>query len=327
MAREPRDYDPRARDDDDRRRLPPGFSAPLRVLVPFLIVCVFTLSIGLSTYFTVEGDERAIVTRAGAVEYVAEPGLHFKAPFLDSTHFRSVQLQSITTPVLNSYTIDNQEVDATLVVQYVAPADQLAYIYTNVGDLPTKLLTMTADRWKIEAGKINVSSFAATRGKLVADTRKIVQDEAARLYHVAVIDVQLVNMDYQKSYRDAQANAAVIKTQVEAAQQSQDKAKIEAETARITAAGQAAQAIETARGAAEGVRLAAIAKAEATRVQGAAEAHAKQLMAEALTSNPVLVEFQKALAWDGRLPVNMYAGAPLPFLNVPASPSVPGLLR
>jgi len=286
-------------------------------MIGLLIGVIVSLAVAFGTYFTVEPYERGIVTRAGSFSYVADPGLHFKLPFVDSVTHRRVDVQTITTPQLNTYTIDNQEVDAVLVIQYVVPPEELAYIYSNVGELTPLLQTMTADRWKIEAGKINVSNFASTRGTLIGTVKAIVAAEAKRLYHVTVTDVQLFNLDYQKTYRDAQAQAAVVKTQIEQSQGLQEKAKIDAETARIAASGEANRAIEAARGAAEAVRLAAIARAEATRVQGAAEAGAKQLMADALTSNPVLVDYQKALAWDGKLPQAMYANLPLPFLNSP----------
>ena len=37
-------------------------------------------------------------------------------------------------------------------------------------------------------------------------------------------------------------------------------------------------------------------------------------MAKALTANSTLVELEKAKRWNGVLPVNVYAGAPIPFL-------------
>ena len=38
-------------------------------------------------------------------------------------------------------------------------------------------------------------------------------------------------------------------------------------------------------------------------------------MAEALAHNPSLVEYQKALRWNGQLPQNVYAGTPIPFFQ------------
>lgn len=289
----------------------------LQRLIVAAALTLLVVIVGSTTFFTVNPYERGIVTRAGNFSYVAEPGLHFKLPFLDDVTFRRVDVQTITTPTLNTYTVDNQEVDAVLVIQFVTSPQDLAYIYANVGNVAPLLQTMVADRWKVEAGKINVSNFAANRGNLVNSVKATAASEARRLYHVEITDVQLVNLDYQKSYRDAQAAAAVVKTQIEQSQGLQEKARIDAETARIAAAGEANRAIERARGEAESTRLAAIARAEATRVQGEAEARAKGLMAEALTANPTLVEYQKALAWDGKLPVNMYASTPLPFLQTP----------
>ena len=38
--------------------------------------------------------------------------------------------------------------------------------------------------------------------------------------------------------------------------------------------------------------------------------------ANALSANPVLVEMKKAEQWNGALPTAIYAGAPIPFMNV-----------
>ncbi len=326
----------------------PKIQASLIGLLLAVLIGIITV---IGTYFTVDPYERGIVTRAGNFAYVAEPGLHFKVPFLDSVTKRRIDVQTITTPQLNTYTVDNQEVDAVLVIQYVVPPEELSFIYANVGELTPLLQTMTADRWKIEAGKINVSNFASTRGILINTVKTIVATEAKRLYHVTITDVQLFNLDYQKSYRDAQAQAAVVKTQIEQSQGLQEKAKIDAETARVAASGQANQAIEAARGSAERVRIDAIAQAEAVRVNaiaqaeamrvqaiaaseaarikgiaeasvikavGDAEAGAKEAMANAISVNSGVVEYLKASRWDGKLPVSMYAGAPIPFLPMAA---------
>lgn len=81
------------------------------------------------------------------------------------------------------------------------------------------------------------------------------------------------------------------------------------------AAGIANSAIEAARGRAQSVRLEAEQQAAAILLKGQAEAKAQDLMAEALAKNAVLVDYQKALRWNGVLPQNVYAGAPIPFLQ------------
>ena len=127
--------------------------------------------------------------------------------------------------------------------------------------------------------------------------------------------MQLPNLDYQQSFRDAQAQAAVVKTQIEQAQGLRLKASIDAETARTKAAGEANAAIEAARGRAQSLQLEAEAQAHAVLIKGQAEAQAQQLMADALSRNAALVEYQKAMRWDGQLPQNVYAGTPIPFFQ------------
>lgn len=290
-----------------------GRSGAGRILAAAAGVILIAFLIG--SYFTIAQYERGVVTRAGRLSYIAEPGLHFKLPFLDAVRIYRVDIQQFTTPPLNSYTVDNQEVDATLTVQWQLPVEQVAFIFTNTPAPEQQLQAMVIDRFKVEAGKINVTDFANNRGAMVRKVYGIVRDEAERLYHLRVTDVQLPNLDYQRSFREAQAQAAVVKTQIEQAQGLKLKADIDATTVKTKAAGEADAAIEAARGRAQSLQLEAEAQARATLIRGQAEAQAQQLMAEALSRNASLVEYQKALRWNGQLPQNVYAGAPIPFFQ------------
>jgi regulator of protease activity HflC (stomatin/prohibitin superfamily) len=307
-SREPADNDGRA---------PPR--APLAKIVMLAAAGIVTLLVVSLSYFTVAQYERAVVSRFGRLNYVAEPGLHFKMPFMDTVRTYRVDIQQFTTAKLNTYTVDNQEVDATLTVQWQLPVDQVAFIFTNTPDPGHQLEAMVIDRFKVEGGRINVTEFANNRGALVKKVYDIVRDEADRLYHIRVTDVQLPNLDYQPSFRDAQAQAAVVKTQIEQAQGLKLKADIDATTVVARASGEANAAIQAARGRAESVRLEAEAGAHATLIRGQAETEVQKLMAAALSQNATLVEYQKALRWNGQLPQAIYAGAPIPFLQAPAA--------
>jgi regulator of protease activity HflC (stomatin/prohibitin superfamily) len=120
------------------------------------------LAVGIiwGSCFTVAQYERGVVTRAGRLLYVAEPGLHFKIPCLDAARIYRVDIQQFTTPPLNPYTVDNQEVDATLTVQWQLPVEQVAFIFTNTPMPEQQLRSMVIDRFKVEAGRINVTDFA-----------------------------------------------------------------------------------------------------------------------------------------------------------------------
>ena len=48
---------------------------------------------------------------------------------------------------------------------------------------------------------------------------------------------------------------------------------------------------------------------------GEAAAQAQEAMAAALSKNASLVDYERARRWNGQLPQNVYAGAPIPFLQ------------
>lgn len=56
--------------------------------------------------------------------------------------------------------------------------------------------------------------------------------------------------------------------------------------------------------------------AESLRLRSEAEANAIRVRANALSSNAKLVDLTLAEKWDGKLPVNMYGGGAVPFINV-----------
>lgn len=56
--------------------------------VGFVVASLLVLWLVLSSYYTVQPEERAVVKRFGEVVAVTDPGLHFKAPFgIDSVEF------------------------------------------------------------------------------------------------------------------------------------------------------------------------------------------------------------------------------------------------
>lgn len=288
----------------------------MKSLIAAAVAFVMLFLFFVTNYYTIQPYERGIKTFGGNYAGIAEPGMHFTMPFVGAVRKVDVSQLQFTTAKLNTYTVDNQEVDATLVVQYQYPETELEYIYKNVGFDPTILGNMVVDRWKIEAGKVNVGDIANNRGKLVKSVFDIVKSEALRLYHINVTDVQLYNLDYMDSYRAAQAQASTVKTQIEAASGLREKAQIDADRAKIEASGVANQQIEKARGEAETIRLKAVAEAESTRIRGTAEANAQKQMADALTANPELVELTKAQRWNGALPTQMVPGGSIPFFSV-----------
>jgi hypothetical protein len=51
-------------------------------------------------------------------------------------------------------------------------------------------------------------------------------------------------------------------------------------------------------------------------IAATAEAQSMQIRADALTQNPKLVSWDALQRWDGKLPVNLYGQAAIPFIDV-----------
>jgi regulator of protease activity HflC (stomatin/prohibitin superfamily) len=282
------------------------------VLILFLLFVIF-----LSTYFTVAQNERAVVSSWGQFGYVADPGLHFKMPFRDSVTDYPVGIMSLSSgdgKWVNTYTVDNQEVDIAFTIFYRIPPDKIAYLYANNRDYSARLWSMAIDRLKAAMGQVNVQMVAEKRGELRDRIKAVLVHDAAPL-GVEVTDFQLTDLQYTKSFREAVGNAAVQKALIESREYERQQAEKSALTAKITAIGIADKAREEARGAADARLLQATAEAKAIQLQGEAQAAAIKAQAEALKQNSDLTELRKAERWDGKLPTSIYAGAPIPFMQ------------
>lgn len=280
------------------------------------IIALLLAIIFLMTYFTVDQNEMTVVTRFGEVQYVAEPGLHFKMPFVNGTTTYRTDIRDMRPDKgVNTYTIDNQEVDVIFTVFYRLAPDKIAFIYTNNRDYRERLYSLTIDRLKAAMGHVNVQSVAEKRGEL-RDTIKATLAKDAAVLGVEVTDFQLTDMQYTDAFRQAVNNAAVQKANIESVEYQRQQTVLAAQTAKIKAEGEANAARAKAAGDADARLLQATAEAKAIQLQGEAQAAAIKAQAEAIKQNASLIELRKAERWDGKLPAAIYAGAPIPFLSV-----------
>ncbi len=61
------------------------------------IIVLLAVVFFLMSYFTVDQNEMTVVTRFGHIEYVADPGLHFKMPVVNSTTAYRTDIQSVAS--------------------------------------------------------------------------------------------------------------------------------------------------------------------------------------------------------------------------------------
>lgn len=280
------------------------------------LAALFGVALFQATYFTVNQNERTVVSTWGKFSYVADPGLHFKLPVIQTaTEYRTDILSLGPREHVNTFTFDNQEIDVIFKVFYRLPPQNIAYIYENARDYDKRLYDLALDRLKVEVGQVNTSHVAERRGEL-RDKVKSKVVEAANTLGVAVVDFQLLDLKYQESFRNAVNNAAVQKANVEAQEYLRQQALKNAERAQVDALGKANAQREQAKGNADAILVEAEATAKGIKLKGEAEAEAIKAQASALKDNATLVTLRQAERWDGKLPTQIFGSAPLPIMNL-----------
>lgn len=280
---------------------------------------LFVLITILSTWYRVGETERTVVARFGEFSTVNGPGLHFRIPFADTIETFNVAIQQVSpNKPLNTYTVDNQEIDVGFTLFYRVPADSVEFLYKNVPDYRERLFRLAIDRFKSEAGKINANELARGRATLRDSVTKVLSADAQRLLRLEVVDFQLTDIHYDEKFLGAVRAAMIAKADVEKIRQEVEKAEQEAIRIKTEAEGTANAARERAKGEADARLLVAEAEAKAIKLKGEAEAAAIKAQAEALANNAQLVSLRQAERWNGALPQQMFGGTsgPLPILSI-----------
>jgi len=263
-----------------------------------------------ASFFTVQQYERAVVTTWGKFTHTAEPGLNWKIPFVQSAYPIRTDIRTLTPAEpkgVNTYTVDNQEVDIYFNLFYRVPSQNVAFIYENAQDYKERLYNIAVDRLKSEMGKVSVAHVAEQRGAIRERIRQVLQHDA-KVLGVDVTDFQLTNIEYTKGFKTAVEQAVVARQMIETREREAAQEKQVAERNRTKAQGEADAMLARAQ-----------AEAKSIQLRGEAEAAAIRAQAEALRQNAGLVELRKAEKWNGALPQQMLSGV-VPFMQFSAPP-------
>ena len=277
----------------------------LRVGVSVIVVLAVFLVVWLSWYTVPEGY-RGVITRNNAVVGIAEPGLGFKVPFIDSVTDMSVQTERWDFEGISSYSKDIQQSESAVTVNYRLLPDAVERMYSEVGtDYANRLLAgRLAKHFKEAFGKHAAAEIVNQRD-VVSDEIETAFREDMQPFGVLIEDVQIVNVDFSDAYEAAVEASAPAEADVKRARQELEKIKVDAQ-----------QRVAQAQADAEARRLAADAEAYQIKARGDAEAAAIRARAEALMANADLVALITAEKWNGQLPTTMVPGGALPFLEL-----------
>ncbi|MGZ5857664.1 MAG: prohibitin family protein, partial [Burkholderiaceae bacterium] len=291
-----------------QRRLPPGMVA--RIVVGIIVLVILSI---LWPFYSVPTGSRGVVTQFGKIVGIEGEGLAILPPWQKLFNF-SIRAEKADIENVEGSTSDTQPVKVSMTVRYSIATDRVSEVfekYSHDGDLSSYVQTATLEIFKAVTAKYTAPDLISQRAKVSADINAALREKLA-LYGAQVINIDMRNFSFSDSYMHA-INDKVTQEQLRLAAENKLKT-VEAEQKQKVAIAEAEANARRAQADGEAYANLTIAKAQADalRLQNAALAQNKDV----LELRRIEVEKTKAEKWDGALPTSIYAGAPIPFMNV-----------
>lgn len=276
------------------------------------IVVLIALAL-LWPFYSVPTGSRGVVTQFGRIVGIEGEGLALLPPWQKLSNF-SIRAEAADIENAEGSTSDTQPVKVSMTVRYSIVTDRVAEVfekYSHDGNLSSYVQTATQEIFKAVTAKYTAPDLIAQRAKVSSDINAALREKLA-LYGAQVINIDMRNFAFSDSYMHA-INEKVTQEQLRLGAENKLKT-VEAEQKQKVAIAEAEANARKAQADGEAYANLTIAKAqaEALRVQNDALAKNKDV----LELRRIEVERIKAEKWNGALPSAIYAGAPIPFLNV-----------
>src|ERR1700688_1101293 len=264
-------------------------------------------------FYSVPTGSRGVVTTFGAITGIEGEGLAVLPPWRKLPIFNNRAEQADGENAEGS-TSDQQPVHVSLTVRYSIATDRVSEVfekYSHNGDLSSYVQTATHEIFKAVTAKYTAPDLIAQRARVSADIYAALAEKLA-IYGAQVIKIKMRNFAFQESYMRA-INSKVEQEQLRQAADNKLKTVESEQKQKVAIAEAEAAAVRaTADGEAYARLKVATAEAESLKIQSAALAQNRDV----LELRRITVEQTKAEKWNGQLPSAIYAGAPIPFLNV-----------
>lgn len=244
----------------------------------------------------VGAGERGVKVRLGRVVSTEEPGLYFKIPLIEKVRKMDVKTQAVVyenqvdedgvtfNQPLFAASKDLQDVQISTVVNYhIDPTrvEEIYIKYRTVEVFEEKVIRPAVrDTVKTSSSGFTAEELVTKRAEFAEQTLLLLNERLAR-DGVVVEESNITNLQFSASF------TAAIEAKVTAVQNA-EAAKNQLETVKY----EAQQAIESAKG-----------RAEALRVESVA-----------ISNNPKVLELRAIEKWDGVLP--QVTGGATPFVNL-----------
>src|ERR1700756_4522036 len=255
---------------------------PVTGIVTLIVLFVVVVA-AYSSVFTVQQTEQALVVRFGKpVDIATEPGLHFKAPFIDTVIAIDKRILDLENPSQEVIASDQKRLVVDAFARYRIK-DALRF-YQSVGSIQAanvQLTTILNASLRRVLGEVTfIQVVRDEREALMGRIREQV-DKEADAYGIEVVDVRIRRADlpeqnsqavYQRMQTERQREAAEFRAQ----------------------GSQRAQEIRS-RADREVTVLVAEAQSKAEQIRGEGDAQRNQIFAEAFNKDPDFFAFYRTM--------------------------------
>ena len=249
-----------------------------------LVLLFFVVIVGYSSIFTVSQTEQALVVRLGRpVDVVSEPGLNFKAPFIDTVISIDKRILDLENPSQEVIASDQKRLVVDAFARYRIK-NPLRF-YQSIGSIQAaniQLTTLLNAALRRVLGEVSfITVVRDERENLMARIRDHLDREADQ-YGIQVVDVRIRRADLPE-----QNSLAVYKRM-------QTEREREAQEFRAQG-GQKAQEIRS-KADREATVIIADANSTAEQTRGVGDAERNRLFAEAYGKDPEFFAFYRSMA-------------------------------
>jgi membrane protease subunit HflC len=261
--------------------------------IMLLLLLLLLIIVGYSSVFTVQQTEQALVVRFGRpVDVVTDPGLHFKAPFMDTVIPVDKRILDLENPAQELIASDQKRLVVDAFARYRIK-DALQF-YQSVGSIQAanlQLTTLLNSSLRRVLGEVTLIKIVRDeREALMARIRDQLDKEAGG-YGIQVVDVRIRRADlpdqnsqavYQRMKTERQREAAEFR-----AQGNQKAQEIRSNADR------------------EATIIVAEANSKAEQIRGEGDAERNRLFAEAYGKDPDFFAFYRSMtAYENSLKSN-----------------------
>lgn len=274
------------------------------------VVALVGLSTIFGSWYTIDQTERGVVLRNGKIVDTADPGLHFKLPFIMDVAKISTQSHKAKFPKLDAYSNDQQPATISVSVNYSVSPGRVADVYASSKDLEALvsrvLNSSIPEQTENTFGRFTAVSVVQNRDKFVADLNQAMRNKLQSMNSPLQIDsVNVENIVFSPKYEASVEANMQAEVAINTRRQNLETEKVNADIERTKAQGLADAKLASAK-----------AEAEALTLKGNAIAAVMRMKGQALRENPELTQLAAIEKWDGMLPKQQVPGSTVPFVKI-----------